>query len=244
MVRRRARRVVAAARAGDPALAKGILPAFLSRPSAGNEGAFPDQVIEDIVSNMIGAGSDSSAVALTWSIFLLAEVPMVREAIEAEVDAHLGNEEAWAATLEKLVWTRAVIEEAMRLFPPVPLIGRMARRDDRLNDLEIPAGTTIMIAPWVLHRHTRLWRRPEHFDPERFLPANREAIPRFAYLPFGAGPRGCLGAAFAMQEAMIALATLVKHLRFERADDRPIRLRQCITLQTYDPILIRAKRRP
>lgn len=243
-VRRRARRVVAAARAGDPALAGGILSALISSPPAGAEPVFADQVIEDIVANILGAGSDSSAVALTWAMFLLAQVPHVRNALEAEVDAHLARDEPSAETLGKLVWTRAVVEEALRLFPPAPLIGRMSRRADRLNDLEIPAGTTIMIAPWVLHRHARLWRHPDHFDPERFLPGNRDAIPRFAYLPFGAGPRGCLGSAFAMQEATIALALLVKHLRFECAGDLPVRLRQCITLQTCDPIWMLAKRRP
>ena len=131
----------------------------------------------------------------------------------------------------------------MRLYPPAPLIGRVALAADTICGQRFPAGTTILIAPWVVHRHMRLWSDPDLFKPERFLPGRREGIPRFAYLPFGAGPRICIGMGFAMQEAVVLLARLAQHLRFERADDQPIRLRQCITLQPLGGLRMRVQKR-
>jgi cytochrome P450 len=119
----------------------------------------------------------------------------------------------------------------------------MSRGEDMLGKERIPAGTIILISPWVLHRHPILWSEPDKFVPERFLPERRAQIPRFAYLPFGAGPRVCLGIGFAMQEAVVLLAILIRNLRFERADDHPIGLRQCITLQTEAPLQMRIKAR-
>jgi cytochrome P450 len=243
LVRHRARRILAEAKASEPVPKISFLSALLSARSPEAGIALGDRKIEDNVSTLIGAGSDTVAVALTWAIFLLSQVPHVREAVEAEVDARLKDGAPMADMPSKLVWTRAVIEETMRLYPPAPMIGRMSRSEDSLGGERFPAGTTILISPWVLHRHARLWNDPDMFEPERFLPGRRELIPRFAYLPFGVGPRVCLGMGFAMQEAIILLATLVKHLRFERADDQPIRLRQCITLQTDAPLRMRIKPR-
>jgi cytochrome P450 len=242
-VRQRARRILAEDKASEPASKIGFLSALLSARNTETGKLLDDPKIEDNVSTLVGAGSDTVAVALTWAIFLLSQVPHARAALESEVDTHLTDPVPTAATLDKLVWTRAVIEEAMRLYPPAPMIARMMRGKDRLGSELFPAGTTILISPWVLHRHTLLWSDPDRFEPERFLPGRRELIPRYAYLPFGAGPRVCLGMGFAMQEAVVVLATLIKHLRFERADDQPIRLRQCVTLQTEAPILMRARSR-
>lgn len=102
----------------------------------------------------------------------------------------------------------------MRLYPPAPSINRAAINDDRYEDLEIKAGTTILMMPWTLHRHRKLWDRPTAFIPSRFWPENREKIDRFQYLPFGVGPRVCIGASFALQEAVIALAILLHRFRF------------------------------
>ena len=173
----------------------------------------------------------------------MSHTPHIRAAVEDEVDKYLPAGSLNLATLDQLVWTRAVIEESMRLYPPSPLIGRMACGEDVLGTERIPAGTIILISPWVLHRHPKLWSEPDMFVPERFLPGRREQIPRFAYLPFGAGPRVCLGIGFAMQEAVVLLATLIRNLRFERADNHPISLRQCITLQTGAPLQMRIKAR-
>jgi cytochrome P450 len=105
------------------------------------------------------------------------------------------------------------LEEAMRLYPPVPFLSREAAGPDRIDGVEIAPGTLVIVAPWLVHRHRLLWREPDLFEPERFSPERRAKIPRFAYLPFGAGPRVCIGAGFATQEALIALAMIVQRFR-------------------------------
>jgi cytochrome P450 len=107
--------------------------------------------------------------------------------------------------------TRAVIEEALRLYPPIAAISRVAMGPDELAGLQIRRGSMVVIAPWVLHRHRRLWNAPDHFDPTRFLGSERANVDRFVWLPFGAGMRTCIGAAFALQEATLVLATIMKH---------------------------------
>ena len=231
-VRNRARRIAAA---GNCALVRALRAA---RDPETGRGLSPRE-IEDNVSTLIGAGSDTLAVALTWSVFLLAQATEVRAAVEAEVDGRA----ILPDSLGRLAWTRAVSEEAMRLYPPAPLIGRMAVADDVLAGQRFAAGTVFLIAPWVVHRHARLWSEPNAFRPERFLPGQRESIPRGAYLPFGAGPRTCIGMGFAMQAALVLLARLVQELRFERADERPVRLRQCVTLQPRGGLWMRVTRR-
>ncbi|MDD4963659.1 MAG: cytochrome P450 [Gallionella sp.] len=236
LVERRAKRVIAEAKRAGSSSPDDLFARLFAAQDAETGQSLSTHEIEGNVSTLIGAGSDTVAVALTWSIFLLSQTPHVREAVEAEVDTHLTSEIFTADTLKKLVWTRAVVEESMRLYPPAPMIGRMARSADKLGDEHVPAGASLLISPWVLHRHAKLWHDPHAFMPERFLPEQRAQIPRFAYLPFGAGPRVCLGMGFAMQEAVVILAMLMKHLRFERADHHPIELRQCITLQTKTPL--------
>jgi cytochrome P450 len=239
LVRQRARRIVAEARTREQSPESNLFSALFSARDTQSGKMLGDREIESNVSTLIGAGSDTVAVALTWSIFLLSQTPHFRDAVESEVDTHLTDEPITMDTIKELVWTRAVIEESMRLYPPAPMIGRMACSEEMLGSERVPAGASILISPWVLHRHARLWSEPDMFDPERFLPERRDQISRYAYLPFGAGPRVCLGMGFAMQEAVVVLATLIKHLRFERADNRIIRLRQCITLQTDAPMRMR-----
>ena len=242
-VRLRARHVIAAAKRSVGAGGGSLIAALASARDPDNGQMLGARVVEDNVSMLIGAGSDTVAVALTWSIFLLTQAPHVRERVEQEADAILSEGPLDAAALDRLVLTRAVIEEAMRLYPPAPLIGRVALGPDTVAGARIEAGAVILIAPWVVHRHRRLWTDPEAFAPERFLPAQRECIDRHAYLPFGAGPRVCIGMSFAMQESVALLATLLRHLRFERADQRPIALRQCVTLQPKGGLRMRVTRR-
>jgi cytochrome P450 len=166
----------------------------------------------------IGAGHETTANALTWALYLVALAPDVRDALEAEIDAESEDLAAAAISPERLTLTRAVIEEAMRLYPPVPSLSRTALADDPAGGrCLIPKGAFVVIAPYLLHRHETLWREPEEFRPERFLPGARETIERFAYLPFGAGPRICIGQQFAMVEAVTVLATLLRRLRFDYA---------------------------
>ena len=177
--------------------------------------------VEDNIITFIGAGHETTARALGWTFYLLAHAPEQRERIEEEVDrvtASVADPYDWLAAMP---FTRAAFEEALRLYPPAPSINREALQDFQWQGDTIRAGTQVLIMPWTLHRHRRLWDDPEAFMPERFWPGNREAIDRFQYLPFGAGPRICIGAAFALQEAVIALGVLMRRYRFAMAPGAP-----------------------
>lgn len=179
----------------------------------------------------IGAGHETTANALTWALYLTSLAPDVRDALEAEIDSAGDDLAAAALSGEALALTRAVIEEAMRLYPPVPSLSRTALADDAVGACFIPRGALVVISPYLLHRHETLWQAPDRFRPERFLPGTREHIARYAYLPFGAGPRVCIGQQFAMVEAVIVLATLLRRLRFEHAGEEAPMPVQRITLR-------------
>src|SRR5271154_5081863 len=147
--------------------------------------------LDDVRANIvtfISAGHETTANALTWTLFLLSQAPDWQQRVEAELDAEFdpGLDDD---PLARLPVTRAALEEAMRLYPPAATLSREAIGEDWLAGARIPAGTTVTVAPYLLHRHRRLWKDPDAFDPERFLGANRDAIDRYAYIPFGAGPR-------------------------------------------------------
>ena len=165
------------------------------------------------VLTFIAAGHETTANCLTWSLFLLAQSPEWRERVRAEAERELDGDVD--GLTDRLVATRAVLDEANRLYPPITAISRAAVGPDELAGHSIKRGTMIVIAPYVLHRHRTLWPDPDRFDPTRFLDGARHRISRFAYLPFGAGPRVCIGATFALQEAAIVLATLVRRCRLE-----------------------------
>ena len=200
--------------AADPAAAPRDLLTLLFEardPESGD--ALSPEIIRDNVLTFLAAGTETTAGTLAWALFLLSQDDAARERIEAEVDAITGGGAVTAAHLPELVWTRAVIDETLRLYPTAPLIQRMAIAADELHGVAVPAGSLVVYAPWVLHRHERLWKVPNAFDPARFLPGARETIDRFAYLPFGAGPRVCIGASFALQEAVVSLASIVRRVR-------------------------------
>ena len=179
---------------------------------------------------MLVAGHETSAVALFWSFYVAARLPEVQERLYAEaapLDLWAGGA---AASLPLLVYTRAVVDEVLRLYPPAFSIVRQARAADEVGAVAIPARAVVLIVPWVLHRHHRLWRDPDSFDPDRFLPGAKPPA-RFSYLPFGAGPRACVGAQFALTETVLVLARLIQAFHVELADDRPVLPRAQITLQ-------------
>jgi cytochrome P450 len=178
----------------------------------------PDQ-LRDQVATLILAGHETTAVALFWSLYLLALAPAAQERLAAE--AAFDPRSADDSALDRLAYARAVLDEAMRLYPPAFAIVREARGPDVVAGCEVRRGTLVVVSPWVLHRHRRLWRAPDSFDPERFLPG-APPIDRFAYLPFGVGPRVCIGAHFALTEATLVLAALVRSFRIELVDARPV----------------------
>ena len=191
----------------------------------------------------IAAGHETTSNALVWSLFLLSMSDEWRERLAAEADAVLaGPVEAYA---ERLVETKAVIEEAMRLYPPAASISRQAIGPDDLAGVRIRKNTTVVISQWVLHRHRLLWDEPDAFDPGRFLPGARETIDRFAYLPFGAGPRVCIGASFALQEATIILAHIVRSFSLELKRNPGVLPVQRISLRPDGglPMILRRRRK-
>jgi cytochrome P450 len=171
--------------------------------------------IEDNLITFFGAGHETTARALGWTIYLLAQSPWEREPVEAEIDRVVANEPDPSLWLDKMPFARAAIEESMRLYPPAPFISREPLEDDVCQGFVLPKGSQVFVMPWTIHRHRRLWDQPDAFLPERFHPGKREKIDRFQYLPFGVGPRICIGASFAMQEAIIVLAVLLSRFRFD-----------------------------
>jgi len=200
---------------------------------------------EDVRANIvtfIGAGHETTANALTWTLYLLSQSPEWRARVEAEIDVHFDPDDETDPT-ERLPVTKAVFEEAMRLFPPAANLVREAISEDWIAGFRIPAGTIVSVSPYVLHRHKTLWRNPEDFDPSRFLPGEREKIDRYAYIPFGAGPRVCIGQAFAMQEGVIVLAHFLKRIRLDLFPGHPVALQQRITLRPRHGMRMIVRRR-
>ena len=199
----------------------------------------------DVRSNIvtfIGAGHETTSNALTWATFLLSQSPYWRQRVEAEADEAF-DPDSDADPSAALPVTRAVIEEALRLYPPASIVLREAIGEDWLCGRRIPAGTVVTLAPYVVHRHRRLWKDPDLFDPSRFLGENREKIDRFAYFPFGAGPRVCIGMAFALQEAVIVLANLIRRFRFELAPGCVVEPHQRVTLRPRNGLQVIVHRR-
>lgn len=171
--------------------------------------------IEDHILTFIAAGHETTARGLSWMLFLLSKDPAARAQVETEIDkidvTHTDPSE-WMA---QIPFTVACFEETMRLYPPAPFITRMARKDDRFGLAFIPAGGNLFLNLYALHRHEKLWDKPDHFIPDRFMGSAKEDIERFQYLPFGVGHRTCIGSHFAMQEALIILVHCLQAYRFD-----------------------------
>jgi unspecific monooxygenase len=183
--------------------------------------AFSRAQLRDQMATMIVAGHETTALTLFWTMYLLASSPADQERVAEEVrDVDLSADGA-ADALAKLPYTRAVVNESLRLYPPAFAIGRMAGGPDQLGDVAVQRGTLVLISPWVLQRHRRLWKDPEAFNPARFL-GDMSFAHRFAYMPFGAGPRICIGAQLALTEACLVLATMIQRFDVTLANPRPI----------------------
>ncbi|HMD72778.1 MAG TPA: cytochrome P450 [Steroidobacteraceae bacterium] len=194
-------------------------------------GGMSARELRDHIITIFTAGHETTAMALTWTWYLLSQHPAVEAKLHAELAAALGGRAPIAEDLARLTYTRMVIEESMRLYPPVHTIAREALQDDTLAGHHVPRGSTVLIVPWVLHRHLKLWKDPQRFLPERFSPEQSAARARFSYLPFGGGRRICIGAAFATAEAMILLATIAQRYRLRLVAGHPVEPQGLITLR-------------
>jgi cytochrome P450 len=185
------------------------------------EGLGRDELHDEMLT--LGATSATSLRPLPWIWYLLATHPGAERRLHAELDQALGNGPPSVPDLAKLTWLRQVLDETMRLYPPLPIMMmRRALSDDTVCGRPVPRGSVVVIIPWVVHRHRRLWHDPDSFDPERFAPEAVAARSRYAYLPFAAGPHVCVGASMAMLQLMVAVAVLARHFRFRLVPGRPI----------------------
>lgn len=198
---------------GEPAQHVDILQSFMEARDPRTGEAFAFEELLDQVAMLFLAGHETSASALTWAAHLLANAPDVQERMHAEVTGLAGTRDLELSDMKHLELTRNVFRETLRLFPPVGFMVRQAAQTCPMRNKQVGAGSTVMVAPWLIQRHRELWPEPDAFNPDRYAnDASRESL-RQAYLPFGMGPRVCLGAAFALQEATLILASLIRRHR-------------------------------
>jgi cytochrome P450 len=197
-----------------------------------------DRQLHDEIITIFIAGHETTATALSWTWYLLATHPEAEAALHAEIDRVLDGRLPGFADLAELKWTRMVVEEAMRLYPPAHTILRTAVGEDRIGEVRVPPGAIIVIRPYVTHRNPKLWPQPERFDPMRFSPEAVAQRHRFAYLPFGGGPRICIGNGFALVEAQIILATMAQRYRLRLAPGHAVQPIGLGTLRAKDGIWV------
>ncbi|MGA1213086.1 MAG: cytochrome P450 [Solirubrobacterales bacterium] len=188
-------------------------------------------LIADELMTFMLAGHETTSNALSWTFRWLSLNPEARERLIAEVDSVLGDRTPNFEDSDRLPWTKAVVEESMRLTPPVWMVGRRALEEDEVGGERIPAGASTMVLIRMIHRDPEVWENPEGFDPRRFLPENRGALPRSAYMPFGAGRRICVGSTFALVEATLLLAMISQRYEFDLPAWAPVAEEAAVTLR-------------
>jgi len=198
-----------------------------------------DEELRAQVMTMVMAGHETTAKALTWSLYLLSQHPEIAAQVRDELSTVLDGRDATIADLPRLAVTRSVIQEAMRLYPPIWVISRRVVHDDSLAGYDVPAGSLVCVSPWVLHHSPRYWNEPERFDPARFRTESGPAP--FTYIPFGGGPRVCIGRGFALIEAQLVLATLCQHLEFELWPGHDVTPQALVTLRPEHGMAMRVR---
>jgi cytochrome P450 len=189
-------------------------------PEAGS--GMTDEEIRDQVSTFIGAGFETTARVLFWTVYLLCLDKAEQDRVRAEARAFPASQVKSLADLARWPRLRAVLLESMRLYPPAPLYTRVAMAEDTIAGRRVEKGTIVMISPWLIHRHKKLWDRPEAFIPDRFEGKAQDYLTNGSYIPFGAGPRICIGATFSLAEASIILALFLEQFEADLDDDRPV----------------------
>ncbi|MFD7840651.1 cytochrome P450 [Streptomyces sp. NPDC059761] len=235
--------IIAARRSGDTAAGSGPgedLLSLLAAASSTDDGEFDAAELRDQVLIFLLAGHETTATSLAFSLHLLARHPEQQARAREEVSRVLGDRTPEAADLDRLPYLTQVLKEAMRLYPAAPVIGRSSVAATEVGGLVIPAGADVILAPWVTHRHPRYWPDPDRFDPDRFTPEAEAGRPRYAWFPFGGGPRACIGQHFSMLESVIALAMILRSHEFE-AVDTEVPVSAGITLRADGPIRCRIR---
>ena len=222
-------RLIAERRAGKQA--DDLLTMLLETRDADTGEGMSDQQIRDEVMTMLLAGHETTANTLTWTWYLLSQHPSVARRLQAEVREVLGDRQPTMADLANLPYTAMVVDEAMRILPPVWVIDRMARQDDQIDGYRIPAGSIVLLSPYVTHRHPGLWENPEGFDPERFSPERSANRHRLAFMPFGAGQRMCIGNQLALLESRLIVAMVAQRFRLDLVPGHAVIPEPLITLR-------------
>jgi enediyne biosynthesis protein E7 len=200
------------------------------------------ELIDEIMT-LIVAGHETTASGLNWTWYLLSQHPQAEARLHAEIDAAPETAAPGLAQMEALACTSQVVNEALRLYPPGWLLSRRTIEADVLGGYPVPAGTNVLLPLYLLHRHPRFWKDPDSFRPERFAPEHEAERPRFAYMPFAAGPRHCIGETFALYEMLMHLYKVARHYRLVYLPDRPLELEAQINLRSRHPLHMRLERR-
>lgn len=197
-----------------------------------------DKQLRDEVLTIFVAGHETTANALAWTFYLLSKFPSAARKIRAELAEVLGGRSPSVDDIPRLKYTSMVLDESMRLYPPAWVFSRAAREDDEIGGYFIPKGSYLFLSPFITHRKPSLWEDPEGFDPERFSPERSVSIPRFAYFPFGGGPRQCIGNTFAIMESLLLLAVFLQKYRLDLVPGHPVEPEHLVTLRPKHGILM------
>jgi cytochrome P450 len=197
----------------------------------------------DEAMTLIVAGHETTASGLNWTWYLLSQNPGAEALLHAEIDAAAEKADPSLSEMEALNYTKNVVDEALRLYPPGWLLSRRTIAPDVLSGFEVPAGTDVLLCPYLLHRHPRYWKDPDAFRPERFDAAHESERPRFAYMPFAAGPRHCIGETLALYEMYMHLYKVARRYRLRYVPDRELELEAQINLRTKYPLMMTLERR-
>jgi cytochrome P450 len=200
-----------------------------------------DRQIRDEVMTMFLAGHETTANALSWTWMLLGQHPDVQHRVQDEARRVLGDRQPTAEDVSKLTYCERVIRESMRLYPPAYVVGRRTMEDIMIGDHFIPAGTNVLMSQWIVHRDPRWFADPLRFDPDRWASDLVQRLPKYAYFPFGGGPRVCIGNAFAMFEATLILAMMAQQCTLELVTAEPVDVLPAVTLRPAQPIEMRVQ---
>jgi cytochrome P450 len=220
-----------------------LIAAVDDAPMSGASGSMTDKQVRDEALTLLLAGHETTANALTWALYLLSQDRAAEAALHAEVDGALGGRLPAFADLSQLTYTRRVIAEAMRLYPPAWVVGRRAIGAYTLGEFDVPPRGIIFMSPYVTHRDPRFFANPERFDPDRWTPGFEASLPKFAYFPFGGGARQCIGEQFAWMEAVLVLATVAQRWRLALVPGQRVAPQPLVTLRAKNGIKMTPSRR-
>jgi cytochrome P450 len=237
-------RVIAERRANLDENSVDMLSALLRAKDKDTGEGMSDRQLRDEMVTLLFSGFDTTARTLSWVFHVLGEHPEVEARLHEELERVLGGRMPEYSDMEKLTYTAMVVKETMRVFPANPIIGRQAKSDDTLGGYHIPAGSVITLSPYLAHRDPTLWNKPEVFDPERFSPERESELPRFAYFPFGGGPRQCIGKGLAMMTIPMAIATIAQQYRYRPVPNFTVEHDLKVTFQSRRGVMATRHLRP